>query len=65
MLNWYHLLIATFRRSTGQPVRCGDAASPKPGLPDGDGYHDMILPCGLFQEISILIWKKVLFYFVV
>mmetsp|Transcript_46610 Transcript_46610/g.101524 ORF Transcript_46610/g.101524 Transcript_46610/m.101524 type:complete len:385 (+) Transcript_46610:88-1242(+) len=20
------------------------------GLPDGDGYHDMILPCGLFQE---------------
>ena len=22
-----------------------------PGLPDGDGYHDMILPCGLFQEI--------------
>eukprot|EP00913_Durusdinium_trenchii_P002032 g1878.t1 len=21
-----------------------------PGLPDGDGYHDIILPCGLFQE---------------
>ena len=20
------------------------------GLPDGDGYHDIILPCGLFQE---------------
>ena len=20
------------------------------GLPDGDGYHDMVLPCGLFQE---------------
>ncbi len=27
------------------------SASLPPGLPDGDGYHDMILPCGLFQEI--------------
>ena len=35
-------------------------SDPKPGLPDGDGYHDMILPCGLFQEIPI--WKKVLFF---
>ena len=53
--NWYHFEEATFRRSTSAM-----RSDPKPGLPDGDGYHDMILPCGLFQEIPI--WKKVLFF---